>query len=143
MCKDYRCSFCGKEGVKLWRTDTEKFLICALCAEIRQSPMMIRKIVPMYVGRAPMPVERLVPLPHWKVNEKGRVPSSCFFDPSPYKLNWKMTNHLIINLKEAGFSSGRTTVVPAIPYENGENEFGADDSIPQDRVEWWENLPTR
>ena len=97
----------------------------------------------MHDGRAPRPVERLVPLPHWKVNEKGRVPSSCFYDPSPYTLNWKMTNNLIINLKEIGFVSGKTTIIPAIPDENSENEFLNDKSISQDKVEWWENLPTR
>ena len=144
MCKEYKCTFCGKEGVKLWRPlNKEKLLVCASCAEIRQSTMYVRRIITMYVGRAPMPVKRLVPLPHWKVDEKGRVPSSCFYDPSPYALNWKMTNNLIINLKEIGFLSGKTTVIPAIPDENSEDRYLADTSITQEKIECWENLPTR
>ena len=141
MSKDYKCTVCGKSGVKLWRPymRTEP-LVCAECAEKRQSQMEYDEVIwkeegKSYVGK---PTGRKMPLEKWKVNEKGKIPN--YNGPGPEGIEMEMTDQLIVDLKDYGFSSGETTIVSAIPSEEG---FWGYTSVPQDKVEWWEKLPTR
>lgn len=141
---NYVCAICGKEHVKLWRPymDTEP-LICATCAEERQSPIEYdeftwKKRPDRYVG---LPTGKKLPLAKWQVNEKGKVPS--WNGPGPEDLPMPMTCQLIVNLKDVSksYTSGHTTMVPAIPNEDG--NFWGYTSVPEEGVKWWEELPTR
>lgn len=142
--KKYACSICGREHVKLWRPymDTEP-LICATCAEERQSPREYdeckwTKKADHYVGN---PTGKKLPLPKWTVDENGKVPS--YNGPGPKGLPLEMTDQLIINLKDVSeaYASGETTMVPAVPNENG--DFWGYTSVPEERCKWWKELPTR
>lgn len=142
--KIYACTICGKEQVKLWRpymgTD---LLICATCAEERQSPMEYdehtwKEKSGLYVGT---PTGKKLPLTKWEVNEKGKIPS--YYGPGPEGLPMKMTDQLIVNLKDVSksYSSGKTTMIPAVPDEDG--IFWGYSSVPEECCKWWEKLPTR
>ena len=86
MARDYKCGSCGKRGVKLWHPEGElEPLICATCAEKRQSQILYNeyswnrnKLEGHLVGKKV--------LPKWKVNNEGKVPSYAGFDPfgKPY-----------------------------------------------------------
>lgn len=76
---NYKCSFCGKEGVKLWHIG-DGMLICACCAEKRQAPRTQEEFIwrkdansKNYSGKA---TGRLLRLPNWKVDKDGCIPSS-------------------------------------------------------------------
>lgn len=136
----YVCAFCGREHVKLWRPymGTEP-LICAICAEERQSTrkheeVTWRKEGDHYIGT---PTGKLLTLPKWTVNEKGRIPS--MHGPGPDGIQLEMTDQLIINFKEN--SESWCTMVPAVPDENG--DFWGYTAVPDEGVKWWRNLPTR
>ncbi len=141
MKKPYECSICGRQNVKLWRPymDTEP-LICATCAEERQSPK--EYVVCVWKEQGDYHVgthtERKLPLPKWEVNVEGKVPS--YFGPGPDGFPMGMTDQLIVNLKDVSqaYSSGETTMVPAVPDEDGEYT-----SVPENRCKWWEELPTK
>ena len=144
MKKPYECSICGKQNVKLWRPymDTEP-LICATCAEERQSPEEYdeytwEKHEDNYIGT---PTGKKLPLPKWEVNAEGKVPS--YFGPGPNGVIMEMTDQLIVNLKDVSqsYSSGETTMIPAIPDENG--DFWGYTSVPGARCRWWNKLPTK
>ena len=144
MKKPYECSICGKQNVKLWRPymGTEP-LICATCAEERQSPKEYDECIwkmkgDHYVGT---PTERKLPLPKWKVNAEGKVPS--YFGPGPDGLPMEMTDQLIVNLKDVSqaYSSGETAMIPAVPDEDG--DYWGYTSVPEDRCKWWNELPTK
>ncbi|MBE5821263.1 MAG: hypothetical protein E7311_01570 [Clostridiales bacterium] len=144
MCKNYECSFCGKEGVKLWRPyGAFKPLVCAECAETRQSPIEYYVLTWKKEGEKYIeePTGEKLPLPKWIINEKGRVPN--YRGPGPNGIEREMTDQLIINLKDVGFDSGKTALVPAVPYENYDDQFWTYGDVPQDKVEWWENFPTK
>ena len=141
MKKPYECSICGKKNVKLWRPymDTEP-LICATCAEERQSPKeyderIWNKQDGHYVGT---PTGKKLPLPKWKVNAEGKVPS--YLGPGPDGLPMEMTDQLIVNLKDVSqaYSYGETTMVPAVPDEDGDYT-----SVPENRCKWRNELPTK
>ncbi len=142
--KIYACAVCGKQHIKLWRPymNTEP-LICAPCAEIRQSPREYEECTwkekkDCFVGTL---TGKKLPLPKWKVDEKGRVPS--YRGPGPEGMPAEMTDQLIISLKDVSksYSSGEMTMVPAVPDENG--DFWGYTSVPDDKCKWWEELPTR
>lgn len=144
MCKEYKCSICGKLGVKLWRPYGGcELLVCAECAEKRQSPIEYDEVTwkkegEKYIGE---PTGRKLLLENWKVNEKGKVQN--YDGPGPEGIQREMTYQLIVNFKKYGYASGKTTLIPAIPYENCDDEFWKYGATPQEKVEWWENLPTR
>ena len=54
-----------------------------------------------------------------------------------------MTNQLKIDLKDVSDPeyAGVTTMVPAVPDENG--DFWAYTSVSEDGFKWWEELPTK
>ena len=54
-----------------------------------------------------------------------------------------MTDQLIVNIKDVSksYSSGETTMVPAVPDEYG--DFWGYTSVPEEYCNWWEELPTR
>ena len=142
--KNYACSVCGKEHVKLWRPymNTEP-LICATCAEERQSPRTYfecnwGKQGNTYIGTL---TSKKLPLPKWQVNEDGLVPSH--HGPGPDGLPMQMTDQLIVDLTDVSksFSSGETTMIPAVPDENG--DFWGYTSTPHDCRILWEKLPTK
>lgn len=143
MSKNYVCSFCGKEHVKLWRPymGTEP-LICAECAEKFQAPQEYeekswRKEGDCYIGT---PTGKKLTLPKWTVDEKGKVPS--YFGPTPDGIPQDMTDQLIVDIsKISTYQSGQTTMISACPNENG--DFWGYTSVPENIVKWWEDLPTR
>lgn len=143
---NYKCAICGREHVKLWRPymDTAP-LICATCAEERQSPKTYSEVVwkknklkDSYIGT---PTKKKIPLPKWIVDDNGKVPS--YDGPGPDGTKEIKTDQLIIDLSNEyeSYSSKNTTMIPAVPYEN--NNFWGYTSVPEDLCEWWRTLPTR
>lgn len=142
---NYVCSICEKRNVKLWRPygDTEP-LVCAECAEKRQSPHEYAEMSwskqkdGSYKG---IPTGKMLPLPKWTVNAKGKVP--IYEGPGPEGAPPIMTDQLIVDLRDVSkaYSSGSTTLIPASPDEDG--EFWCYTSVPEEVCKWWEELPTR
>lgn len=141
---EYVCSICGKKNVKLWRPYGDSApLICAECAEKRQTPMEYNKVIwrkedGIYRGEI---TDEKIPLPKWKVNEKGKVPS--YDGPGPEGQPCCMTDQLIVDLSDVSkaYSSGSTTMIPACPDEEG--DFWCYTVVPEDVCKWWDELPTR
>ena len=120
--------------------DTEP-LICAKCAERRQSPREYQECIwhkedDKYVGTF---TGKNLPLPKWEVNEKGKVPS--YLGPGPEERPRDLTDQLIIDLSDVdiGYPSGSTTMIPAIYNEDG--QFWGYTSVPQECYKLWEELP--
>ena len=143
MKQPYKCAICGRENVKLWRPymDTEP-LVCATCAEERQTPLEYeekswKKKGGCYLGT---PTGKKFPAPKWKVDDRGKIP--CRFEPS-HNGEVLKTDQLTVNLIDVSksYSSGHTTLVPAVPNEDG--EYWGYTSVPPEYCEWWDNLPTR
>ena len=120
--ENYVCSICGRRGVKLWHPFLDiSPLLCAECAEKRQTPLIAYK-------------------KRWKVDEDGRVPSYIVFNV----LSENMTNRLYVDLSEVSgsvFSSKCTSMVPAYPKEDG--YFYCYNREPEELRNWWNSLPTR
>lgn len=146
---EYGCSICGKKNVKLWRPYGDSApLICAECAEERQSPMEYTELIwkkdegydDRWIG-TPNKDKKKLPLPKWKVDEMGRVPT--YDGPGPEGLPPTMTDQLIVDLCDVSkaYSSGRTTMIPACPDEDG--NFWCYTVVPEDVCKWWNELPTR
>lgn len=144
MKDNYACSICGKGEVKLWKTSLcNEFLICAECAEARQSPRQCNelnwvKTVDGYSGR---PTGKRVFLSSWKVDEEGFVPKQM--PPGPEGIPVSKTHQLMINLKNdiASCNSDTTCVIPAILDKKG--NYLKYSSAPKSRINWWQSLPTR
>jgi len=142
---NYVCSICGKRNVKLWRPymDTAP-LICAECAEERQSPREYEEKIWSKEGEERFSgkfIRKKLPLPKWKVNEKGKIPTDM--GPVPDGMMIPMTNQLLVDMSDVStaYSSGRTFIIPACPDKNG--DFWGCTSIPEENCKWWEELPTR
>lgn len=143
--ENYVCSICGKRNVKLWRPymDTSP-LICAECAEKRQESREYEEKIwskeanGWYIGKF---TGKKLPLPKWKVNENGKVPS--YIGPGPDGVPACMTDQLIVDLSDVStsYSSGSTSMVPACPDEDG--DFWGYTSVPEEFCKWWNELPTR
>ena len=141
----YVCSICGRRNVKLWRPymDTAP-LICAECAEKRQTPHEYEETKwqkeenGWYTGKF---TGKKLPLPEWKVDENGQVPS--YTGPGPDGVPACMTDKLIVDLSDVStsYSSGSTSMVPACPDEDG--DFWCYTSVPEEFCKWWNELPTR
>ena len=140
---NYKCSICGRENVKLWRPymDIEP-LICATCAEERQSPWEYDEV--KWEKQGPIsrgiPTGRKLPLPKWVVDEKGKIPS--YDGPGPDGKEHCKTDQLMVNLSDvsSSYRSGQTSMVPAVPCENG--SMWGYTSVPQEGCDWWNALPT-
>ena len=142
---NYVCSICGKRHVKLWRPygDTEP-LICAECAEQRQSPREYEEKIwsktedGHFIGKF---TGKKIPLPKWEVNEKGEIPTDM--GPGPEGQPLPMTYQLLVDLSDVSteYSSGESAVVPACPDEEG--DFWSYTCVPEENRKWWEELPTR
>lgn len=141
---NYVCSICGKRNVKLWRPYMDNApLICAECAEKRQTPQKYEETIwkkeseGHYTGEL---TGKTLPLPKWKVDEKGHVPSYDGPGPDGQPLT---SVHLIVNLYDVStsYTSGHTDMIPACPDEDG--EFWGFTSVPEEVCKWWEELPTR
>jgi len=140
----YVCSLCGKKNVKLWRPYMcTAPLICAECAEKRQSIRECKDGVwekddKYYIKRTN---EKIITLPKWKINEKGKIPSP--YGPGPEGLPESMTDQLTIDLSDLPNTcfTNEVTMVPACPTEDG-SEFYGYTSVPDDVCKWWDNLPT-
>lgn len=126
---NYQCGFCGRKEVKLWCPySLSEPLICAICAEKRQSFIT-------YVVRDSKNVPlRKEKVPHWHVDEKGRVPAYSF------PTSGDVVDNLIVNVHDVG-GSYRQAMFPAVVDENG--EFYPYHQIPESEYSKWENLPTR
>lgn len=142
---NYECSICRKRNVKLWRPSVDSVpLICAECAEERQSPRRYREKVWFKVGEghfSPKYTGKKIPLPEWEVNEEGKIPTDV--GPVPEGEPLPMTNELLVDISGVSpiYSSGRTPMVPACPDEEG--DFLCHTSMPEKNYKWWEELPTR
>lgn len=113
----YICSFCGRKEVKLWRPMNKNSpLICAVCAEKRQTPLKCDQ---------------------WKVDEDGRVPS--YDTVSEVTEKDEKVYYLIVDLKE----SSETILLPAIPNTNKNGEWCVLGDVPDKEWKWWKNLPTK
>ena len=144
MSKEYSCSLCGRKHVKLWRPymDIEP-LICASCAEKLQVPRTYDEQEwssdgEHFIGT---PTGKKLPLPKWTVDKEGLVPS--YHGPLPKECEVdNRTDQLIVNLKDVheSYSSGETTLVPAIPDNAG--TFWGYTSVPEYAVKRWQNWPT-
>lgn len=140
---NYVCAVCGRREIKLWRPYMGTApLICATCAEKRQSLRVYRETVSLndVEGNTIGKTNINFPLPKWKVNEDGAIPSPV---RPHYEESRPMTKRLLVNLSDVAreYSSGAMDMIPAIPDENG--FFWGITSAPKDSVEWWKNLPTR
>lgn len=100
--ENYVCSICGKRNVKLWRPYMGTApLICAKCAEKRQSPQEYEETIwkkegeDQYVGTF---TGKKLPLPKWEVNDKGKVPS--YFGPGPEGMPERPTDQLLVDLSD-------------------------------------------
>lgn len=143
---NYVCSICGKRHVKLWRPymDTAP-LICAECAEKRQTPREYEEKIWSKEGEdrfSGIFTGKRLPLPKWEVNEKGKIPTDM--GPAPEGMTMiPMTDQLMVNISDVStaYSSGRTSMIPACPDEDG--DFWGYTSVPEENCKWWEELPTR
>lgn len=141
--KDYKCTACGKENVKLWRPwGYNGPLICANCAETRQLPRECEELKweekdGKYVGNH---TGKFIKLDKWTIDENGCIPTTLGV---PNKnLPSATTNILEINISDidSSFSSSGYSYVPAVM-----DEHGVCFTIPLSTTNynWWKNLPTR
>ena len=141
---NYVCSICGKRNVKLWRPymDTTP-LICAECAEERQSPREYEEKIWSKEGKwfSGKFTGKKLPLQKWKVNESGKIPTDM--GPTPEGTVIPMTEQLLIDMSDVStaHSTGRTSMIPACPNEDG--DFWGYTCVPEENCKWWEELPTR
>ena len=144
---NYVCSICGKRNVKLWRPYGDDVpLICAECAEKRQSPRECDEVIFWKeLGTDYFCIEhtgRRLPLPKWKVNENGKIPA--YFGPTiGGKTIIPMTVQLSVDLSDVStaYSHGSTCMVPAYPNEDG--NFWSYTAVTEETLKWWNELPTR
>ena len=141
----YKCTLCGRSNVKLWRPYLcSQPLICAACAEKRQSPLKYPEFeaVEDKDGKSHWELTgRNFSFPKWKVDDKGQIPYHVMFGMQ--KPTQVRTDQLYIDLTSFDrkrFPSKKTNLVPAIPDGKG---FWGYIKVPDSRHEWWENLPTR
>lgn len=143
---EYQCSICGKENVKLWRPyGNNEPLVCARCAEERQSLVMYDEVVweknfngkKQAIGTL---TGKKLPLKRWMVDTKGNVPS--YEGPGPDGTHTGITKNLIVDLRgiSEAYTSGHTTMVPAI-FDPDCGEFWTNGAVPQELVEAWEKWP--
>lgn len=147
MKANYECSACKRSNVKLWRPyGYPSPLICASCAEQRQSPFEYEEMSyekaenGNYIGT---PTGRKIAGQKWVVDETGYVPSYHGPGPSELKLPLTMTDQLIVDISDidTSYASGKTTMIPAVPNDDG--QFWCYNAVPKDKIAWWEALPTR
>lgn len=144
----YKCYICGKRDAKLWRPTNENApLICAECAEKYQSKLTYEERIwhKEHEGESGCSyrVERtgkMLPLPKWTVNTKGKVPS--YYGPGPDGQPLTTTDKLIVDLPaEVSYcEEKKIEMVPAYPEKEG--AFYNYDA-PRNIKRWWETLPTR
>lgn len=141
--KNYKCTACGKENVKLWRPwGYSGPLLCAECAESRQIPRECQELkwelknnlwVGSYTGKT-------ITMDKWHIDEKGFIPTTLSV---PNKaLPSAKTNKLIIDISDIdpSFGSGKVSFVPAVFDDDG-SCFRI--PLPSTNYNWWKNLPTR
>ena len=113
MGKKYECSFCKKAGVKLWHPmEGNAPLICAKCAEIRQSKILYNEYIWSRDKRSAHLTGRKKVLPIWKVRKEGDVPS--YAGPNADGLPLSYTTTLIVDLEDK-------QKVPFIPANDSVN----------------------
>ena len=121
MAEIYECSFCKATNVKLWRPfGYAAPLICAKCAEQKQSP---------YKSQLEQE-ERILPRPRWFVSDSGFIKS--------YHDKTQLSHRLIVDLDD---SRKFMDMIPAVPANNG--EFWGYIPVPQEELEKWEQLPNQ
>ena len=99
MSKKYECSFCNKTGVKLWHPIEENApLICAKCAEIRQSKMLYNEYVWSRDKKSAHLTGKKKVLPIWKVTKEGDVPS--YAGPNADGKPFSYTTTLIVDIED-------------------------------------------
>ena len=144
---EYQCAVCGKENVKLWRPyGNNAPLICATCAEERQTPIMYNEISwreeivndkKCFFGT---PTGKKLPLKRWMVDAKGNIP--LCESPGPDGTPAGITKNLIVDLRgiSESYKTGNTTMVPAI-FDPSCGEFWTSGAVPQELVKAWEEWP--
>lgn len=158
--ESYVCAICGATHVKLWRPymDT-KPLICAKCAEERQSPHEYNVVDHWVPGKFPnggdcwqgvykyeispsgKRVIKKAPMEKWIVDNNGKIPS-YIGSPGPDGVWSPISDQLSVDLRGLfeSCSSGDTSMIPAVPDSDG--ECWGYTSVPEEGCAWWQNLPT-
>ena len=99
MKKTYNCSFCDRNAVKLWHPMNDVApLICAKCAEKRQSALTYNEYKWSKNKREATLTGRKLPLAKWTVDEKGEVPS--YAGPDANGVPFSYTSTLIVDLND-------------------------------------------
>ncbi len=144
MNKNYVCSICGKNGVKLWRPNSEVSpLVCAICAEKRQSSIKYLEQTWVKTGEhyvSEYKEKRL--LSHvCKIDDRGKV--YLYNENMPKKNQKGFADDLTITIQEDSKESSKyiTHMIPAVINELGEIIIHT--SIPKELYRLWEKLPTR
>lgn len=143
---EYVCSICGKKNVKLWRPYGDSApLICAECAEKRQTPREYRETIWTKVGEDHFSGKftgEKFPLPKWKVNQEGKIPTDI--GPVLEEMKIPMTDQLIVDISDVSkaYSSGSTTMIPACLTDEEDN-FWCYTVVPEEACKCWDELPTR
>lgn len=145
MKHNYSCACCGRKNVKLWRPyGYSSPLICATCAEKKQSVRKCKEVVwkndgDRLIGKH---TGKIITLPKWKVDKDGKIPAKIDLGPDGKPVLY--TDQLVVNLQDVSdeyIGASNTTVIPAAPDEDG--NFWCYTAVPEDKVKWWTNLPTR
>jgi len=148
--ESYVCAICGATRVKLWRPyGSPDPLICANCAEELQSPQEQEEREPWVESTLPNGdpcwtagfTGKKIPMGKWVVGDDGTIPSHIGSSGPDGK--WEpMTDQLGVDLKGKfeGYSSGDTSIVPAVPYSiSGTYTYH---KVPDEGCDWWNKLPT-
>ena len=145
MKDNYSCSYCGRKNVKLWRPyGYSSPLICATCAEKKQSVRKCKEVVWKNDGDrlTGKDTGKIITLPKWEVDRDGLIPANIDLGPDGMPVLY--TDQLVVNLQDVSdeyTSNSHTSVIPAVPDEDG--NFWCYTTVPEDKVAWWKNLPTK
>ena len=85
---------------------------------------------------------KMITLPKWEVDRDGLIPANI--DLGPDGIPMVYTDQLVVNLQDVSdeyTSNSHSSVIPAVPDEDG--NFWCYTTVPEDKVEWWKNLPTK
>lgn len=142
---NYSCACCGRKNVKLWRPyGYSSPLICAACAEKKQSVRKCKEVVWKKDGDRlnGEHTGKIITLPKWEVDRDGLIPANIDLGPDGMPVLY--TDQLVVNLQDVSdeyTSNSHTSVIPAVPDEDG--NFWCYTTVPEDKVAWWKNLPTK
>ena len=105
--KEYKCSFCQQSMVKLWHPEGNSSpLICAKCAEARQSVRICNEYVWSRDGKRAKKTGNKSICKRWEVDDEGQIPSPVCLSQNSSPIG-KITDLLV------DFDGVATKMVPA------------------------------